>query len=234
MPATTLLELPDEIDLRAVSDQRQYTTDAKGRHLYGVFERTRTRDWSQITGIVLHQTACLMGERPARYLNMGAHWGVTRGGLRLRLHELTDRIVSANRFNARCVSVEIDGRYAGDETSPARKLATTWDDKSTQVRELPMDLTPEAEAAALWVCESIVDEVAANGGQVKFFFAHRQSSGTRQSDPGEQPWRRVALPFIAKHKLNLQAPTFLDRTFKVDDGRVIPERWDPSFKGNRY
>lgn len=225
-----ILELPDEIDLRAASDKRTYTTDAKGRHLYGVFEHIRERRPTAITGICLHQTACHMGERPARYLSTGAHMVVTREGQRFRLHDWTDRIVSANGFNARCISIEIDGLYAGDDSNDRRALASTWNDPSTKEREQPMKLTPAAIAAAREACRVAIREVPT----IKLLLAHRQSSGTRQSDPGAAPWREIALPIIAEFGLNQPTPSYDPRTFKVDDGRPIPECWDPRCKGNAY
>lgn len=232
---STLLELPDPIDLTAVSDKRTWTVDPKTKaHLYGVYESSRSRDAEHITGIVLHQTACFMGEKPSRYLSTGAHRVVTRGGLQLKLHEVVDRIVSANGFDARCVSIECDGLYAGDDTTPQRALATTWDDPTTKVREQPMAITSEQVVATLATIDDIIADVAGRGGRIKFLFAHRQSSDTRESDPGRAHWQQIAMPAIAKHDLNKPENGFDPKTFVVGSGRAIPECWNPAYKGNRY
>jgi hypothetical protein len=220
-----MLELPDPIDLRSSSDQRTYTTDAQGRHLFGVYENIRTRPPSGITGICCHQTACYMGEKPARYLSTGAHRVVTRGGEQLWLHDSTDRIVSANGFNARCVSIEGDGIYAGVEGDPR----TVWDDPTTKVRESAMDLPDAFVAAYRETIRAIVREVAAKGGAIKFILCHRQSSGTRQNDPGQGIYQQVVRPMLDELGLSNGGAGF-----KIDDGRAIPEVWDERAKGVRY
>lgn len=226
---TDMVELPDEIDLRAHSSQRTWDPQVPG----GVFEHVRSRTIREVTGIVLHQTACVMGERPERYLNTGAHFVCTRGGQRLRLHDVTDRIVSANGFNARCVSIECDGIYPGDDSNQARAIATTWDDPTTKIREQPMVPTLALIAVARGTIRAIVREVRAAGGEVKYLFAHRQSSETRENDPGACLWREVAIPMIAELGLNVPTPSFDPRTFAIDSGRPIPTCWDPACS-NRY
>ncbi len=216
-----MLELPDEIDLRTVSSKRTWDPHLPG----GVFEHVRARSIHDVTGICLHQTACYMGERPERYLNTGAHRIVTRGGQRLRLHDVTDRIVSANGFNARCVSIEGDGIYAGIEGDPR----TVWDDPTTRVRELAMDLPDAFVAAYLETCRSIIREVAAAGGKIQFILCHRQSSESRQSDPGEAIYKRVARVILDEFGLSNGGVGF-----KVDDGRAIPFEWDERSVGIRY
>lgn len=220
-----MLELPDELDLRSASDKRTFTIDSKTRAHYGVFESSRSRPIAEVTGICLHQTACLLGERPERWLNVGAHYGVTRGGKRLRLHDETDRIVHGNGFNARCVGIEGDGTYAGIEGD----LRTVWDDPTTKYREQGMDLPDPFIAAYLETCRAIIRRVHDAGGAIKFILAHRQSSESRQNDPGEGIWKRVALVIMKEFGLHDGGVGF-----KVDDGRPIPEAWDPSKVGIRY
>lgn len=233
MAEPPMLELPDEIDLRSVSSQRTWDPKIPG----GVYEHIRERAPAEITGIVLHQTACYMGERPERYLHTGAHRIVTRGGQRLWLHDATARIVAANGFNARCVSIEGDGIYAGDDSTEALSFSTTWDDPTTAVRERPMSVTAPLVGAYRETIRSIVREVAAAGGRVKFLFAHRQSSESRRNDPGRQIWQAVAMPMIAELGLNVAEHDYNPHTFRIVDGaggRPIPESWDPACVGNRY
>jgi hypothetical protein len=56
---------------------------------------------------------------------------------------------------------------------------------------------------------------------IEYIHAHRQSSGTRRSDPGEELWQKVVLEF-AVPVLGLK--TEPSRVLK--DGRPIPESWD--------
>lgn len=59
--------------------------------------------------------------------------------------------------------------------------------------------------------------------------AHRQASSSRQNDPGAQPWRDIAIPMMRELGLSDGGPGF-----KVDQGRPIPEAWDPTRKGIKY
>lgn len=190
------------------------------------------RPWTQVTGICLHQTACRMGEREQRYDNIGAHFVVTRAGKRLRMHDLTRRIVSANGFNARCVSIEVDGLYAGVEGD----LSTAWDDKSTPQREQPDSLTLASIESTKSVIRWIVHEVAAHGGKVTALVAHRQSSSTRRSDPGQAIWQSIALPMMDELDLSDGgigfAVTYPGKPSA--NGMPIPEAWDSRCKGIRY
>jgi N-acetyl-anhydromuramyl-L-alanine amidase AmpD len=180
-------------------------------------QRKGARPWRKVTGVCLHQTACLLGERPARWDTVGAHLGITRGGQVILLHPF-DRVVwHGNGFNAQTVGIEIDGLYAGLEGVPR----TVWNDPSTPHREQGMDL-PEVQAdAARQVIRWICAEVEANGGKVSALVAHRQSSESRQSDPGSAIWQRVALPIAAELGLSDGGDGF-----KLGDGRAIPREWD--------
>lgn len=184
-----------------------------------------SRTWGEVTGITLHQTACLLGERPARWDSVGCHVGVTRGGQVIFLHDFDRKVVHGNGWNTRCVGIEMDGLYAG----LAGDLRTVWDDPSTPWREQPMKPTPtliEASCAVVrWICE----RVAENGGRVKFLVAHRQSSRDRRNDPGEELWKAVGLKM--QEELGLAHGDSLD--FHIG-GYSIPEQWDPRCIGVPY
>ena len=182
-------------------------------------QRKQARPWRKVTGVTLHQTACLLGERPERWDTVGAHIGITRGGQVIYLHPF-DRVVwHGNGWNAGTVGIEIDGLYAGIEGD----AGTVWNDPSTPHREAGMAL-PEVQAeAARQVCRWICAEVEANGGKVAALVAHRQSSASRRSDPGEAIWQRVALPIAAELGLSDGGDGFA-----IGDGRAIPAAWDPA------
>lgn len=187
--------------------------------------KVRSRSWAATTGITLHQTACVLGERPERWDTVGAHFGVTRRGAVMQLHDI-DRIVAhGNGWNAQCVGIEIDGLYAGIEGD----ISTVWDDPSTPAREQGMTLTPEAIEATRALIRWIVEGVARHGGQVRALVAHRQSSATRRNDPGSAIWQAVALPMHAELGLSDGGVGFA-----IGDGRPVPEAWDPRCKGVGY
>lgn len=190
------------------------------------------RPWSEVTAIVLHQTACNMGERVERYDHLGAHFASLRSGRVLRMCD-EDRIVyHANRWNARAVGIEVDGLYAGDEDDPDtaldEALRTTWDDPSTPTRERPMIVTPQSMRATRELCRWIYWNVQRHGGMIKVIAPHRQSSKDRRNDPGEAIWKQVALPLIAELKL-----TDGGRNFQLG-GYPIPEKWDSTKTGIPY
>lgn len=222
-----ILELPPAVDLRARSEQRTFTVDAKGAHMFGVYERTRTRPWSEVHGIMLHQTACMMGERPERYLGTGAHYVVTRNGQVLWLHDETDRIVHGNAGNAQCVGIECDGLYAGIENTPS----TVWNDPSTPFVETAQSPTDALIAGAIEACRRIKRNIDAHGGELRGIFSHRQASESRRNDPGSAIWQRVALPLMREWGISDGGPGF---KFPGSDGRPNPEAWDPSRVGIKY
>ena len=61
----------------------------------------------------------------------------------------------------------------------------------------------------------------AEGMPIEFVHAHRQSSASRRSDPGERLWREVVL-YMAP-ELGLRCEPAL----ALRDGRPIPREWDP-------
>lgn len=185
---------------------------------------TRARAWKRVTGITLHQTACHMGERPARYDGVGAHVGVTREGRVIWLHSFDRRVIHGNGWNDGCVGIELDGLYAGIDGDDS----TVWDDPSTARREVGMGLTDVQAEAARQVVRWIVRECATNGATIKALVAHRQSSRDRRNDPGSAIWKAVALPLHVELGLSDGGQGF------DIGGRPIPEAWNHAYKGERY
>lgn len=182
------------------------------------------RRWSKVTGICLHQTACVLGERALRWQNVGAHIGVTRGGKVIWLHDFTKLVIHGHGWNAQTVGIEMDGTYAGVEGD----LRTFWRPKDDPDRK-PQSPTPELLESTRATIRWIVDTVAANGGRVKVLVAHRQSSNQRDSDPGSAIWQAVALPLHKELGLTDGGPGF-----KIGTGSPIPVEWDPSRTKWRY
>jgi hypothetical protein len=204
----------------AFEDHTALHPPAKPKH-------TTARPWSSITGITLHQTACLLGENPPRWYSVPAHVGVTRRGRILYLHSLSLNVPHGNGLNARTVGVEIDGTFEGVEGD--RK--TWWPSPGYKG---PMTPTPEQLEASRDAVRWIVEEVARHGGRVRFIHAHRQSSASRESDPGSRIWQEVGV--WAQRELGLSdgGPGFVVAKGGVAQGSPIPESWDPRYKGVRY
>ncbi len=197
-------------------DRRQF---AARTHDYG------RRAWPTVTGICLHQTACMMGERDGRYDAIGCHVVVCRSGKVLWMHDFDRLIEHGNGWNTRTVGIEFDGLYAGIEGDPK----TVWDDPSTARRELAVAPTPEALEAGRQLCRWIVAEVARRGGGIKSIVAHRQASENRRNDPGSAIWQGVAVPLHTELGLSDGGIGF-----KLGTGYAIPEVWDARCKGYKY
>lgn len=194
-------------------DRRDYAAQGHGPQQRW---KVRRRAWFEVSGICLHQTACLLGERVERWDTVGCHLGITRGGRVIWLHDF-DRIVAhGNGWNAQTVGIEIDGLYAGIEGDES----TVWDDPSTPNREVGMQLTDEAADAARQTIRWICQRVLAHAGRVKVLVAHRQSSKSRRNDPGSAIWQRVALSMRAELGLGDGGPGY------EIGGYPIPGEWD--------
>jgi N-acetyl-anhydromuramyl-L-alanine amidase AmpD len=224
-----------DAELALVEQIRSATAGTHGPQLAsGRFHDLRTiasqnnlggrRGWKDITGITLHQTAVVLGERPQRWGTVGAHLGVTRGGQVVWMHDFEKIVWHANGFNSFTVGIEMDGTYAGI----AGDLRTFWrpaDEPNRQPQEPTAELIDAAKATVRWICK----EVERHGGRVQRLLAHRQSSGDRQSDPGSALWKSVALPLHTELTLDDGGPGYT-----VGKGYPIPEAWDPTRGGVKY
>lgn len=172
----------------------------------------KPRPWSQITAIVLHQTACTLGERVQRWHSVPIHMGVTKQGRILHLNDFCHNLPHANGFNSRSVGIEIDGSYCGIEGD----TKTWWAGGQSSPDVLSAVTYSAARAAVQW----IVDEVAHYGGKVTHILAHRQSSKDRVSDPGSAIWQQVGV--WAQHSLGLSD----GGEGYQQGGSPIPSAWD--------
>jgi N-acetyl-anhydromuramyl-L-alanine amidase AmpD len=200
-------------------DRRKYAKQAHGSE--GQWPVT-DRPIASVTGVCLHQTACMLGERPERYDSVGAHFAVTRGGKVIWMHDLDRKVAHGNGWNNGTVGIEIDGLYAGVEGDPS----TVWDDPSTPSHEQGMALMAVTVSASLALVRWIKQQL---GPQMNVIVAHRQSSSSRRNDPGSAIWQSIALRLHTE--LNCSDGGI---GFKLDGGYAIPESWDGRCKGIKY
>lgn len=190
------------------------------------------RDMSKVDTIVIHQTACTFGKgawpsRHHRALGVACHNLAFRDGVVVRANPVEWYVYHGNGFNARSCGLEIEGSYPGlmdDPDTPRREdFATHWgdDSKMTPVTELVV------ETARLGLADLLKRMIKA-GADPKYIVAHRQSSRTRRSDPGEELWKRIVLEY-AVPELELQTRPDL----VLGKGYTIPRDWDPAGSG-RY
>ena len=221
-------------DLRSEQDYRYPGGKRKARIRNG--EPVR-RDVKNVEGIVLHQTAVEFsvssrqlelagGDRDRALANRGldvaCHAIAFRSGIFVATHPLDVHVNHGNGLNASSLGLEIDGRYSGlvdDPGTVAREdLRTTWKGDPT----LLTDLTVRTARDALrW----LVEEGRRQGMPIRKLWAHRQSSATRRSDPGEELWKAVALWGAQELGLTLEQ----HKTW--GDGRPVPAAWDPGGVG---
>lgn len=224
------------------------------RALHDGRKRLRRRSWRDVTSITLHQTAtCYLypgasedktKRAIARVSAIGVHATVLRPGFSVFANDLIWEMPQAQYFNANGIGIEIDGRFCGVEGDLS--LNSFWrprDANGNLIEVEPMAEEPAQTKAALELIDYFVDLVASNGGQIRFLNAHRQTSAMRRSDPGEIPWKTIAIPAMQKHSLSFGGPDFfvkksvLDRNGRqtisgpvssAGPGRPIPRNWDPS------
>ncbi len=195
--------------------------------------RRRKKGWKDVKGITLHQTATVLGTKPSRYRNVACHIGVPSDGSVLYVNSLEWIVWHGNAFNNKDVGFEIDGHFAGIETLNEETgewepdLNTYWKPSSKPDRK-PLSVTDAQVESTLEAIKWVIDEVARHGGKVEYIHAHRQSSTSRVSDPGEKVWKLIAIPAMERFGLKDGG-----KTFKLG-GWTIPEAWNPEYTGSKY
>lgn len=179
--------------------------------------RTVARDPRTVTGIVLHQTACVFGpsaNRPQahrRALGIPAHAVAFRDGVVVAPAPLPWWLYHGNGLNGSTLGLEVEGRYPGIEGRPS----TLWGGEATPLDEATIET---ARYALRW----LVEQGRSLGMPLRTIYAHRQSNGAKTSDPGQGLWREVAV--WGQRKLGLVAAP----RATVGDGRPLPREWDPA------
>lgn len=205
-----------------------YLTDVPRTKSRG--EAKGSRDWKAITGITLHQTAVQFGTRPMRVLNVPVHGMTLSNGDIVLLHEPTDYMWHAGPFNKTDIGIEVSCRAAGLEGKPESLwLPKKYKELSGEERMAMEDPATDAQIESTKkLVRHYVNLVKMNGGEVKYIHAHRQSSKSRRSDPGERVWREVGE--WAKKELGLSdgGPGF------VNGGKPLPDEWTGEDNGFRY
>ena len=196
---------------------------------YGIIdvrhERTkpnrRRRPYGVINKIVLHQTACRMGENPLRYKNLEVHFAVTRGGKIIWCQDIPERSWHAQSFNGTSVGIEFDGWFAGIHGD----IRTFWKPSDpSPARRIPMGRSSAQVAAGRKLIDFIHKEVIRNGGKIKGIHAHRQAYAPKTSCPGEIVWKTIGV-----WAQNTYGYTDGGEGYRGPNGNgnPIPRSWDP-------
>lgn len=185
---------------------------------------TVVRRPADITGITLHQTACVFGplddpeKKHRRALKIPAHVIAFRDGTYVQGAPLLWFLFHGNALNGFSLGLEMEGQYPGlkdDPVTPQREDEKTFWGAG---KPTPVDATSlDCFRAAL---THLVYEGRKLGCPIEYLWAHRQSSADRRSDPGQELWERVGLEHgVEVLGLKLQP----ERVWR--DGRPIPAAW---------
>lgn len=180
-------------------------------------QRQGTTPWPRLDTLVLHQMDCRGSTNPGwlRWSrgDLPIHYVACRDGSAAWLYPLNALLWHAHGYNGHAVGLEVEGRFPGLLSQPDPHRTDRLSDDQVE--------------AALLCIRHAVAEVASHGGALRYLAAHRQScAALKRPDPGEEIWRRVALPAAREHGL-LAART-------LPAGLPIPEAWDPAQVGVRY
>ena len=193
--------------------------------------RPRLRNIREITGICLHQTACVMGEDPHRYRRLSIHFLVTLEGVPIQTCQIESLLYGGNDWNSGTIQIEVDGAYPGLLDNPAT-LGRREDTETFWAKgpiKKPMRVTAAAMRTLRNLQRYIIELVRRRGGGIRVIVSHRQSADDRQNDPGQEVWQEGALPIIEEFGLSDGGVGF-----KLGSGRAIPEAWDPRCEGVKY
>lgn len=208
-----LFLLYSENNKRVVSNDRLVRLDPNfgGRHVKGL------RQWSSIDSIVLHQTGCVfkLSLSCAIWHSVPIHVAVPRSenelGKFIKVNNLQALLWHAQGFNKRSIGIEIEGNFCG-LTGDAR---THWK-KGGGPHQLMVGQVKAAKAAVRWIIEC----AEVSGANIKYIFAHRQSSRNRIADPGQEIWESVGRWAIEELGLSDGG-----KNFSVGRGYVLPDEW---------
>lgn len=183
------------------------------------------RPMQSITGIMLHRTSCLIGNKVQQHAETNAHVAVTMDGNIYLIHPWTLGIFHGHGLSEASIGIEFDGNPEGFPgylwvNQKYKKNGKVMDKYKEQVG--PHVITPAQVKASKVLLKIILREVEKGGGKITNILAHRQSTEDRESDPGWECWQKIAMPW---QQTIQAAPTI---GLKINTGKPIPKAWDLS------
>ncbi len=164
----------------------------------------KPRDMKKVYALVLHQMAFSRGNDPTRYDKVKSHFAILPDGKILQLHPEAALLMASNGFNTGSVAVEFAGNFPNTR-------GTCW-------------------AADRFGCHKVTKEQIEAGRHLirhlirtmglTHVLAHRQSSASRENDPGPDLWYHVGQWAVDTLGLKDGGPGF-----KVGTGNPIPDLW---------
>ena len=169
-------------------------------------KRIRMRDPKKVYALVLHQMACCFKVRDplTRFLKMAPHFAILPDGRILQLHPILALTGASNGFNPGSVAVEFAGNFPDVR-------GRWWHGAENGMNQV----TPAQIEAGRYLVQYLIRAMG-----LRQILAHRQSSGTRDNDPGPDIWFHVGQWAIDNLGLQDGGPGF-----KVGTGNAIPDLW---------
>ena len=175
----------------------------------GSVNRSKTpRKLAQINAVVLHQMAFSRGTDFRKYLKVGVHYIIMSDGKIGQLHPHTTYLNASNGFNRRSVAIEFAGNFPdinGRYWKPK--------DKQKWMRNI---VTQDQINAGRYLLAQLKKKLP----NLRFVYAHRQSSWSRTNDPGPDIWRGVGEYAIRKLGYDPDSREHISGT-----GKAIPAEW---------
>ncbi|HEU4479081.1 MAG TPA: peptidoglycan recognition family protein, partial [Pyrinomonadaceae bacterium] len=177
-------------------------------------QRLRIRPPEKVWALVLHQMACCFKVKDplTRFLKMAPHFAILPDGRILQIHPLQAYTPASNGFNAGSVAVEFAGNFPNTKGKwwISKELNTAAKRKANQNQ-----VTPQQIESGRYLVQYLKRTIG-----LKTILAHRQSSGTRENDPGPDIWYNVGQ--WAVDNLGLSDG---GAGFKVGTGNPLPDLW---------
>lgn len=170
---------------------------------------TYDRLGNTISGVMLHRTACVLGENPKRWESINCHVGVTLSGRIILMHHFWKMIWHGNGPSPSTVGIEFDG-------NPEGIPGYFWKPGGG-----PHPMSDAQLKAAAVLFPLMKREIEVICGSMRTVLAHRQSSADRECDPGWHCWQEIALPWM--EVIGKSDPGIVWGT-----GNTIPRDWDPA------
>lgn len=229
-PTPTLLDWRgQQVDPFPLKHKSDGTPISTSKIVHG---HTFCRDPHTITGVTIHQTACVFGpaadpaKKHLRAMGIPAHAVAFRDGFYVITAPLTWHLYHGNDLSTPTLGLEVEGMYPGLPDDP--KTVAKHEDEQTTWGGNPTALDDLTIACARAALSFLVAEGRKAGMPLEFVYAHRQSNGQKPSDPGFGIWQHVVLEHAVKTFGLRTAP---QKTFGA--GSPIPKQWEPGATG-RY
>ena len=168
--------------------------------------RKGPRDMKKVKALVLHQMACCFQRKdPLKgYLRLKAHFAILPDGRILQIHPVNELLWASNGFNSGSVAVEFAGNF------PSTR-GTWWQGEKYGRNRV----TPAQIEAGRRLIRNLIGTIG-----LTTVLAHRQSSATRENDPGPDIWSQVGQWAVDQLGMKDGGPGF-----KVGGGNPIPDLW---------